>query len=363
LAILKEYAEKDDRVKIIDLGKNQGECVAKNTGKDAAKGEYIGFCDSDDYVDLDFYEKLYDKAKKTGADMVKSSVSQKKAEGIKEYSYITRIENSKYCNVAYHVCYIYKTSLLKMYHINYLKGIKFGGDAFFLLKSLFYSKKIEIVNDVFYHYILRKNGAATSYIGDVLINSFGFPLICDFINETVLDKDEYEDFFCNVLTSFLFGLFSFVTPEYKKFFINIIVDNYKNKKHPVSFKNLPKFLEKSDFENADVLFEKMNIFSQYPEIKIDNLQNCKLYIWGAGSNGVDALIQCDNNGWKIEAFLDSNSQVSEFNGYKVLQPQYLLDSKSRDFFIVISSRIYAGEIAKICEKAGLKEGLDFWKPC
>jgi hypothetical protein len=88
----------------------------------------------------------------------------------------------------------------------------------------------------------------------------------------------------------------------------------------------------------------------------------EIYIWGARSNGVDALIQYDNNGWKIEAFLDSNSQISEFNGYKVLQPQYLLDSKSRDFFIVISSRAYAGEIAEICERAGLREGLDFWKP-
>jgi glycosyltransferase involved in cell wall biosynthesis len=360
LAILKEYAEKDDRIKIIDFEKNQGVGKARNRGMEIAKGEYFGFCDSDDYVDLDFYEKLYDKAKKTEADMAKSSLKMKKIDWVKEYSYITRIRSSKYDDISIHWCYIYKASLLKVCKISYLEGVKFGEDAFFLIKSLFYSKKIEIVDDVFYHYILRKDGAATSSFGDVLINSFGFSLICDFINETVLDKNEYEDFFCKVFMSFLFGLFSFVIPEYRKTFINILVDNYKNRKHPVSFKNLPKFLEESDFENADILFEKMGIFSQYPEIKIDDLQNRKLYIWGAGSDGREALAQCDSNGWKVENFLDSSQQVKEFNGYKVLQPQYLLDSKNRDFFIVISSRIYACEIAEICERAGLKEGKDFF---
>jgi len=102
----------------------------------------------------------------------------------------------------------------------------------------------------------------------------------------------------------------------------------------------------------------------YPKIDIKEslLQNRKLYIWGAGADGSRVELQCKKNNWKIEAFLDSNSQITEFHGYKVLPPQSLLNSESKDFFIVISSRKYTKKIAKICEQAGLKEGLDFWRP-
>ena len=61
--ILKEYASKDDRIKLIDFKENKGAAVARNTGIDEAKGEYIGFVDSDDFIDLDFYEKLYKEAR------------------------------------------------------------------------------------------------------------------------------------------------------------------------------------------------------------------------------------------------------------------------------------------------------------
>ena len=61
LEILEEYASKDERIKIIDLKENQGAAAARNKGLEIAKGEYLGFVDPDDYVDLNFYEELYKK--------------------------------------------------------------------------------------------------------------------------------------------------------------------------------------------------------------------------------------------------------------------------------------------------------------
>ena len=63
LKILKQYAHKDKRISIINK-QNEGLSVARNTGMEAASGEYIGFVDSDDWIDLDFYKKLYTTAKK-----------------------------------------------------------------------------------------------------------------------------------------------------------------------------------------------------------------------------------------------------------------------------------------------------------
>jgi glycosyltransferase involved in cell wall biosynthesis len=366
LAVLKEYAEKDNRVKIIDLEKNCGVGAARNAGMKVARGEYFGFCDPDDYVDLNYYGKLHDKAKETGAEMVKASLKKKEADWVKEYSFFARITKNKYYDLLYHWSYIYEANFLKKYQINYLEGIKLSEDVYFLAKSLFYSTKVEAVADVFYHYIVRKHGAATSHIGEVIVNSYGTRIFFDFMNKMAKNKSEYEDFFNAVFSSLIFITFVKVVPEYKKAFADVLVDIYKNRQYSVTFNKMPKFLKESDFEDSDILFEKLNnnlILLKYPEIKIDNLRNRKLYIWGAGANGVDALIQCDNKGWKVEAFLDSNSLVKEYQGYGILHPQHLLNSKSKDFFIVISSRDYAGEIVEICERAGLREGVDFWKPC
>lgn len=64
LEILNEYASKDSRFVIINQ-ENSGQSVARNKGLDVAKGEYIGFVDSDDWVDLNFFENLYSEAVKT----------------------------------------------------------------------------------------------------------------------------------------------------------------------------------------------------------------------------------------------------------------------------------------------------------
>ena len=68
LNILKEYAQKDNRIKLIEFKENKGAAAARNEGIKAATGEYIGFIDSDDYPETDsYYEQLYTKAKQENA--------------------------------------------------------------------------------------------------------------------------------------------------------------------------------------------------------------------------------------------------------------------------------------------------------
>ena len=56
--ILKEYAAKDKRIKIISR-ENGGAAAARNTGIEAASGNYIGFVDADDWAEEGMYETLY----------------------------------------------------------------------------------------------------------------------------------------------------------------------------------------------------------------------------------------------------------------------------------------------------------------
>lgn len=68
-----ELALKDERIKVIHK-KNEGAGFARNAGIEIAKGKYIGFVDSDDYVDVKMYESMYNVAEKYSTDFVMSSV-------------------------------------------------------------------------------------------------------------------------------------------------------------------------------------------------------------------------------------------------------------------------------------------------
>lgn len=67
--ILEAYRKKDSRIKIINK-KNAGQGAARNRGIEYAKGEYIGFVDSDDWIDINMFEKLYKNAKFNNSDIV-----------------------------------------------------------------------------------------------------------------------------------------------------------------------------------------------------------------------------------------------------------------------------------------------------
>ena len=81
--ICDKYAEKDSRIKVIHK-KNGGLGFARNSGLDIAAGEYFAFVDSDDYVDLDFYEKLYTAAKNGDYDLAQGGISKKHGDRIEK---------------------------------------------------------------------------------------------------------------------------------------------------------------------------------------------------------------------------------------------------------------------------------------
>jgi len=67
--ICDEYAKKDERIKVFHQ-KNLDLSAARNSGLKIAKWEYIWYVDSDDYIELDMYEKLYNQLEETDSDLV-----------------------------------------------------------------------------------------------------------------------------------------------------------------------------------------------------------------------------------------------------------------------------------------------------
>lgn len=71
--ICDKYSKLDSRIRVIHQ-KNSGQSKARNVGISIARGEYIGFVDSDDYIELNMYEKLINTMEQYNADIVECAV-------------------------------------------------------------------------------------------------------------------------------------------------------------------------------------------------------------------------------------------------------------------------------------------------
>lgn len=167
LAILKEFASRDSRIRIID-NQHQGVAKTRNTGIEQSTGEYIGFVDSDDYIDIDFFEKLYNSATKSNSDIAIASILKHKnffniynAKYTKEETAITIQDKIKLCEDKKHFFFyawnkIYHSGFIKKNNIKFSEG-QIYEDVMFAIKALYYSNKIISVYGTKYHYIEHEN--------------------------------------------------------------------------------------------------------------------------------------------------------------------------------------------------------------
>ena len=177
--ILQEYAKKDSRIIVINQ-ENKGLGSARNRAIEIAKGEYIGFVDSDDYIDADFYEKLYNAALKHNAEIaaagyrrVSSSSKSIRLRFKNEKLYINADDKYKATNIPeywYVWNKIYKLSDIRM--INLLFTSEFAEDVMFSLRALYFLNKMVTVPDTYYNY--RKN--STSFGGSKSVSKQNYAL-------------------------------------------------------------------------------------------------------------------------------------------------------------------------------------------
>ena len=181
LEILKEFATRDPRIEVISKP-NAGYGHTMNCGLAAAKGEYIGIVESDDFAETDMFEKLYALAKENDADVVKSNY----------YEYITDtdpkkgavVENLRDCTYDKVFCprcdqmifltqpaiwsAIYKREFLKAEEISFLEtpGASFQ-DTSFNFKVFAVAEKVVCTREAYLHYRIDNAGSSVKSLKKV----------------------------------------------------------------------------------------------------------------------------------------------------------------------------------------------------
>ena len=157
--ILEEYRFKDKRIKVINKT-NGGLSSARNAGLKIAQGEFIGFTDSDDYLDLNFYESLYNRAKETNSDIVvceyiyRFQDNKRKKIFLKvDKNIVTSDTQEKFeCLYLPLYCYvhnkIYKKDCIKD---NFIEGLNFE-DIYFTTHTISGDNQMAVAADVAYYY-------------------------------------------------------------------------------------------------------------------------------------------------------------------------------------------------------------------
>lgn len=157
--ILEQYAKKDKRITIITQ-KNSGPSSARNTGLKHARGEYIGFIDSDDWVDTNFYELLLKNIDMNDADIAIAGIKIVDGQTLglnSNKTLITKELNQKIKNLPNgSVCdKLFKAGLFR--NIEFPIG-RYYEDNIVLLKTIYYSNVVAFTNCVSYYYFINQSG-------------------------------------------------------------------------------------------------------------------------------------------------------------------------------------------------------------
>lgn len=169
--ILGEYAKKYKNLIFCHHKENQGESEARNSGVSLAKGEYLGFVDNDDEIDLNFYEKLYNKAKEKDSDIVKGQAVEISYDGHKHFIKQLAENGNKMLFLTYWWTAIYKRSLIVENNISFPTQHPLGGDLLFLNKAVIAAKDLQVVNDVYYYYYRREDSGDSKILPEVKVKS------------------------------------------------------------------------------------------------------------------------------------------------------------------------------------------------
>lgn len=170
-SVVAEYPDRNGQVVIVNNERNLGVFNTRKRGIELAKGEYIGWCDSDDWCEIDMFEKMCDVAFERALDIVVCNYKLVHDSKISIISLIPSktpqeaILNSYYKRTfrGHLVIHLIKRGIYLRCR-NDVVATNFGEDMFLLFHIYYYSTSVGYVNTPFYNYWINNKTSLTHSI-------------------------------------------------------------------------------------------------------------------------------------------------------------------------------------------------------
>lgn len=251
--ILKDYEKKDLRIRVID-NENNGVSETRNIGINEAKGDYIQFVDSDDYIDEDMLKESLEQLEKNSVDIVmsgiyldieKNGVANSSTQTY-EYKFANNnteiVENvltrlgGTYINSP--INKLYKRSIIKENNIYMNKEIDLGEDLLFNLEYLKHCNSIIFGDKCYYHYCMRAEENLTAKYRDNKLDLMKilYDKCMEFLNKYEASGEKIRE----------------LNSIYIKWMYSAFIDLH-NKSCPYKYKDKIKFIKKYTDEDKEIV--------------------------------------------------------------------------------------------------------------
>lgn len=175
-AMCDSYALKDSRIRVVHKP-NGGLSDARNAGLAVASGDYIGYVDSDDWIEPDMYEKMYHAcadnnaqlsvcryACETDSDRIKSADKPQAVKECSDLSVLSRDELLKIYISGNDKYIIYNSAWSKLYRRDLVEGMLFpkgrnSEDIMYTTRAFCRLEKAVYIDKALYHYVLDRKGS------------------------------------------------------------------------------------------------------------------------------------------------------------------------------------------------------------
>lgn len=308
--ICDRYAQVDSRIKVIHK-ENGGLVSARKAGLELAKGDYIAFVDGDDWIDRDMYQVLLDKALSSNADFVDSSYFYRKKGDVvvecasleADYKFDSRqikaiieswiVDRDKALIRSTIWTKLYKADIIKKSYAEVPDEMPLGEDVINYIALFKYANRATVISKSFYHYNYRSD--SLSHSRSITIRNW---------------RKENEKL----------GLCTRMIEKYYPYVNGSMLDVWYFQMGLVGFNRI-----QVDDDWRMPLYKCTNI---------DNLQNRRVVIYGAGNVGRDVYAQlskyefCNIVGW-----VDKNYQKYHYPYCKV-QSVDSLDNLEYDIVLI-----------------------------
>ena len=179
LSMLKSFAKQDKRIKIIQNKTNFGENKTRKNLIDKINGEYFIFIDSDDYIEKNFIQKMYETIITDRSDLVECNVNMIKIGNrktdftVKKFGVFTA---NQYINFYKAVLWnkLFKTDIVRKNKINFPtdKSITCGFDKFFNFEYITLSNKVSVIKNKLYNYVIHNSSTLSTMREDQILSDF-----------------------------------------------------------------------------------------------------------------------------------------------------------------------------------------------